>query len=103
MEHGLMSMPALLQALYDKGASDLHVKVGRPPMMRLRGELVPVEGAKAMDAENDEFGEHRLIETLWANRTREPGKVLLALVHAVQQFSGGEQSDDLTLVVARGR
>jgi serine phosphatase RsbU (regulator of sigma subunit) len=58
---------------------------------------------EAMDAGNNEFGEHRLLGTLRANRTREPSKVLLALVHAVQQFSGGEQSDDLTLVVARGR
>jgi twitching motility protein PilT len=50
MEHGLLTLPALLQALYDKGASDLHVKVGRPPMMRLRGDLIPFEGHSVMGA-----------------------------------------------------
>jgi twitching motility protein PilT len=54
MEHGSMTMPALLQALSDKGASDLHVKVGRPPMMRLRGDLIPVEGHGVMGAEDVE-------------------------------------------------
>ena len=52
MEDGLMSMPELLQALYEQGASDLHLKVGRPPMMRRRGDLMPVEGNKVMDAED---------------------------------------------------
>jgi len=58
---------------------------------------------EAMDARNDEFGEARLLGTLQANRTLPPREVLGALVKAVQQFSDGEQSDDLTLVVARGR
>ncbi|PYO36383.1 MAG: type IV pili twitching motility protein PilT, partial [Candidatus Rokuibacteriota bacterium] len=48
MDDGLMSMPELLQALYEQGASDLHLKVGRPPMMRRRGDLMPVEGNKVM-------------------------------------------------------
>ena len=52
MDDGLMSMPELLQALYEQGASDLHLKVGRPPMMRRRGDLMPVEGNKVMDAED---------------------------------------------------
>ena len=58
---------------------------------------------EAVDSRNDEFGESRLLDTLRANRGREPQAVLRTLVHAVQQFSGGEQSDDLTLVVARVR
>jgi len=36
-------MPELLQALYEQGASDLHLKVGRPPMMTAGGaDLMPV-------------------------------------------------------------
>jgi len=47
---------------------------------------------EAMNAGNDEFGEARLLETLRANCGRESRAVLRALVHAVQQFSGGEQN-----------
>ncbi|MBA4349025.1 MAG: type IV pili twitching motility protein PilT [Thermodesulfovibrio sp.] len=31
----------LLKELFDKGGSDLHLKVGRPPLMRLKGDLLP--------------------------------------------------------------
>ena len=63
MDDGLMSMPELLQALYEQGASDLHLKVGRPPMMRRRGDLMPVEGNKVMDAEDVEKLIHGVINT----------------------------------------
>ncbi|MBZ5705384.1 MAG: PP2C family protein-serine/threonine phosphatase [Acidobacteriia bacterium] len=58
---------------------------------------------EAMDARNNEFGETRLLETLRTNRGLEPASLLSVLVEAVQRFSAGEQSDDLTLVVAKGR
>jgi twitching motility protein PilT len=35
---------AVLQQLVQRNASDLHLKVGRPPTLRLHGELVPVDG-----------------------------------------------------------
>ena len=34
---------ALLRALVERGASDLHLKVGSYPMMRVRGTLVPAK------------------------------------------------------------
>ncbi|MEX0908695.1 MAG: PilT/PilU family type 4a pilus ATPase, partial [Gemmatimonadaceae bacterium] len=34
---------AILQQMVHKGASDLHLKVGRPPTLRINGELVPLE------------------------------------------------------------
>jgi len=34
---------AVLQQMVQRNASDLHLKVGRPPTLRLHGELVPVE------------------------------------------------------------
>ena len=58
---------------------------------------------EAMDSRNNEFGDARLLETLRANRGLEAGLLLRALVSAVQKFSAGEQSDDLTLVVAKAR
>jgi twitching motility protein PilT len=54
MEDGLMSMPELLKTLHDQGGSDLHLKVGRPPMMRLRGDLVPLAAQPVMGTEDVE-------------------------------------------------
>ncbi|MCA9687680.1 MAG: hypothetical protein KC457_36310, partial [Myxococcales bacterium] len=32
----------LLQTMVEKGASDLHLTTGRPPILRISGELVPL-------------------------------------------------------------
>ena len=58
---------------------------------------------EATDAAGDEFGEARLIETVCANRQLAPSQLAAAIQQAVQKFSPGEQSDDLTLVIARAR
>jgi twitching motility protein PilT len=39
----------LLKSAVEAGASDLHIKVGTYPMMRLRGDLVPVTEEKRLD------------------------------------------------------
>jgi twitching motility protein PilT len=41
----------LLRKMIEKGASDLHLLVGRPPLLRLRGELVPIEGQPVLAAD----------------------------------------------------
>ena len=33
-----------------RGASDVHLKLGRPPIVRFDGELEPLEGCRALDA-----------------------------------------------------
>ncbi|HNV70012.1 MAG TPA: type IV pili twitching motility protein PilT, partial [Candidatus Ozemobacteraceae bacterium] len=33
----------LLKMCYDKGASDLHFKVGYPPILRIDGAMVPLK------------------------------------------------------------
>ncbi|MBP6705579.1 MAG: type IV pili twitching motility protein PilT, partial [Vicinamibacteria bacterium] len=41
-----MAMPELerlLRKMIEGGASDLHLVVGRPPLLRNRGELVPMD------------------------------------------------------------
>ncbi|MDD5697009.1 MAG: type IV pilus twitching motility protein PilT [Victivallaceae bacterium] len=38
-----IDMSELLQLVVDEGASDLHVEVGAPPMLRIHGELTPLE------------------------------------------------------------
>src|SRR5438132_12452565 len=37
-----IKMDELLRTMVEKGASDLHIVVGSPPMMRLHGRLEPV-------------------------------------------------------------
>jgi sigma-B regulation protein RsbU (phosphoserine phosphatase) len=56
---------------------------------------------EAADAGGEEFGEERLIRALHRNRTIPASGLLGALIHDVQQFSSGEQGDDLTLVVGK--
>lgn len=58
---------------------------------------------EATNAEGEEFGEARLIETLRAHRHLSVANLLVTIASTVQQFSGGQQEDDLTLVVARAR
>ncbi len=49
---GTASVEEFLRTIYEKGASDLHLKVGRPPLMRLRGDLVPMEGLPALSPQD---------------------------------------------------
>ena len=58
---------------------------------------------EANNAAGEEFGEARLIETVRACRSVAPAGIVAAIQNAVQKFSFGEQSDDLTLVIARAR
>ncbi len=58
---------------------------------------------EANNAAGEEFGEARLIETVRANRSLPPKDLVTAIQNAVQQFSTGEQFDDLTMVIARAR
>jgi serine phosphatase RsbU (regulator of sigma subunit) len=56
---------------------------------------------EARSAEGEEFGESRLLDTLRCHCQLPVGPLLQAVVGAVQQFTSGEQQDDITLVVAR--
>jgi serine phosphatase RsbU (regulator of sigma subunit) len=57
---------------------------------------------EATNADGEEFGESRLLDTLESNSRLPVGPLLQAVVEAVQQFgSGSEQQDDITLVIAR--
>jgi sigma-B regulation protein RsbU (phosphoserine phosphatase) len=58
---------------------------------------------EANNEQGNEFAESRLCETVRKNIQRSPFEILASIQEAVQVFSGGEQFDDLTLVVARGR
>lgn len=42
---------SILKTAVQKGASDVHVLVGRPPMMRVRGEIVPIDNLPPLTAQ----------------------------------------------------
>jgi serine phosphatase RsbU (regulator of sigma subunit) len=58
---------------------------------------------EAFNAEEEEFGEHRLIDALRRNRHRSSQEMLTAIVDDVLRFSPHEQRDDITMIVAKCR
>jgi twitching motility protein PilT len=52
-----------LRYTVEKGASDLHLKVGAPPMVRIRGALEQVEGSQPLTVSDTETALDRLIGT----------------------------------------
>jgi sigma-B regulation protein RsbU (phosphoserine phosphatase) len=78
--------------------------LGETPMAP--GDTLVIFSDGVTEAESDDgefFGESRLLETLTANRHLPVPALLDAIIRTVVQFSGREQEDDLTLVVARAR
>jgi serine phosphatase RsbU (regulator of sigma subunit) len=58
---------------------------------------------EAASADEEEFGEERLISLLRANSAPTADGLLKNILASVQHFSPGEQGDDITLVIAIGR
>jgi len=56
---------------------------------------------EAANPDGEEFGEERLLNLLQTNRDLPATDLLKKVLTEVQQFSPGEQGDDLTLIVAR--
>jgi serine phosphatase RsbU (regulator of sigma subunit) len=69
------------------------------------GDLLAVfsDGVTEAAGEEDEFGEDRLIEQLRAGCGLPARQIVAGMLDCIQQFSGGTQSDDLTLLVTRSR
>ena len=58
---------------------------------------------EAANRDGDEFGETRLADLLTSSRGCAAREIADRVILAVKAFNGGDQHDDLTLVVARGR
>ena len=58
---------------------------------------------ESFSASGEEFGERRLVEALQLHRHLSAQRLASTMVEAVQNFSAHEQSDDITLVVAKCR
>jgi serine phosphatase RsbU (regulator of sigma subunit) len=57
---------------------------------------------EATNEQGEEFSERRLLDFVRASRSSGVRSILAAVLGAVQDFSQGEQADDLTLVIACG-
>ena len=57
-----MELDSILGHGVSLGASDVHLKVGRPPMFRTHGRLVPMEGAEALGSPHMEAFLSRLLD-----------------------------------------
>jgi len=49
-EEAKLDLDAALDALVERGGSDLHITVGQPPMIRVHGDLQPLEGFAPLEA-----------------------------------------------------
>lgn len=58
---------------------------------------------ESFNARDEEFGERRLVDALRRHRTLESQAMVAAIVDEVRAFSGREQHDDITLIIAKCR
>lgn len=56
---------------------------------------------EAFGDSGEDFGERRLLEALKRSRTLDAKELVEAVVREIRQFSSQEQSDDITLIVAK--
>ncbi len=53
------------------------------------------------EAEDEEYGEQRLLDCIRNNRRKSPSELLDVIVEDINRFSGGVQHDDVTLIIYR--
>jgi twitching motility protein PilT len=58
----MFDIDSALRTLIERDGSDLHVKVGAPPTMRLHGELTPIEGYQPLHPEETDAALHHIAE-----------------------------------------
>ena len=49
-----------------KGVSDIHFKVGRPPLVRINGDLVPCGDFPLQPSDTEQMAKHFMSDDLWA-------------------------------------
>ncbi len=66
-----MELNTILGQSLERHASDVHLKVGRPPMYRIHGSLVPMDGAPVLDTSAMEGFAAGLLDDLHRTQLRE--------------------------------
>ncbi len=70
----MFEIDSALRTLVERSGSDLHVKVGVPPTVRLHGDLVPLEGYPALTPEETEKAFHDVAEVRSQTEFEEAGE-----------------------------
>ncbi len=70
----MFEIDSALRTLVERGGSDLHVKVGVPPIARLHGELAPLEGYQPLTPEDTEKAFHDIAEVRSQTEFEEAGE-----------------------------
>jgi twitching motility protein PilT len=82
----VFDIDSAMRTTVELGGSDLHVKVGSPPMLRVDGELRPLEGAEKLKPEDTEAAlESILTDARGKSEFEEVGEVDFA--HAIRGLS----------------
>jgi twitching motility protein PilT len=69
----MIDINALLSDLIQRRGSDLHLKIGRPPLIRLSGEMIPTDAPPIVDADVEGALKQMLGERGWS-RLQETGE-----------------------------
>jgi twitching motility protein PilT len=70
----MFEIDSALRTLVERGGSDLHIKVGVPPTVRLHGELAHLEGYEPLSAEDTEKAFHDVAEARSVAEFKEAGE-----------------------------
>jgi twitching motility protein PilT len=82
----VFEIDAALRATVEVGGSDLHAKVGSPPMVRVQGELQPLEGYETLNSEDTAAALEQILSDPRANSEfKEVGEADFA--HAIRGLS----------------
>lgn len=93
-----LTATALVIGLFDKWDCSVgHVQLGPGDLLAIFSDGI-TEAARG----EEEFGEARFIDELRSGIGRSETDLVTTILASVQQFSAGNQSDDLTLLIARG-
>ncbi len=82
---------------WDSPSAECHLEPGDVLALYTDG------ATESFNAEGEEFGEQRLVESLKKHREHTAHAILTRMVADIQRFSAEEQHDDITLVVAKCR
>lgn len=66
-----MILDQCLKYVVDVNASDLHLKAGRPPLMRYRGDIVPIDGTPPLTQEEVQREIYSVTNTMQQKRLEE--------------------------------
>src|SRR4051795_1879609 len=70
----MFDIDSALRQLVERDGSDLHVKVGVPPTIRLHGELIPLQGFETLRPEETEKAFHDIAEPRSMTEFKEAGE-----------------------------